>query len=225
MGIVETLSTLLECDGFEVKYACDGKTIIDMVKAEEPDLLVLDWNLPEADGLTVCTELRQSGVDTPIMLLTARGSEADKVRAFSAGADDYVTKPFSLIEFESRVKALLRRSRLGSTQMQMGDLVIDLASHTVTLAGEALMLTPKEYSLLTYLAEHVNTAITRETLLKRVWGYDFCGNTRTVDVHVSRLRSKLGDDNNNPTRILTVKSVGYKLVPVVAATLAETVNR
>jgi two-component system alkaline phosphatase synthesis response regulator PhoP len=216
--VCEMLTMLLEKDGYEVSTACDGKSAIDAVNLYQPDLLVLDWNLPDKDGLTICRELRESGFESPIMLLTARDAEFDKVLAFSAGADDYVTKPFGMFEFLSRIKALLRRHIKNRSIMQIGDLSIDPSSHQVNLGPDPISLTPKEYNLLVFLAENAERAVTRETLLHEVWGYSFYGNTRTVDVHISRLRSKLGDDNCNPARILTVKTVGYKLVPFTQPT-------
>lgn len=210
--IVDILSLLLSRDGFDVITFSDGRSALAAMQSTDADLIILDWNLPDMEGLDVCLVLRREGLSTPIMLLTARDNEFDKIVAFEAGADDYVTKPFSLLEFLGRCRAIIRRCKSDSSLLVLGDLTIDQTSRQVNLGGEVLPLTPKEYSLLVYLAERAGKAVTRKDLLSQVWGYEFYGNTRTVDVHISRLRGKLGDDYEAPSRIITVKSVGYKLI-------------
>jgi DNA-binding response OmpR family regulator len=208
-------------EGYDVATARDGETALEVARTRKPDLVLLDIMLPGLNGLDVCRILRKE-TSVPILMLTARADEIDKVVGLEMGADDYVTKPFSLRELLARVKAMLRRSELvreeaertevsGREVMHTGDLVIDVNRHIVSRNGAELPLTPKEYDLLVFLAQNPHRAFTRDYLLDKVWGYEFGGDTRTVDVHVHWLRQKIEDEPGRPTRLLTVRGVGYKL--------------
>jgi DNA-binding response OmpR family regulator len=188
----------------------------------KPDLIVLDLMLPEVDGFEVCRILRKEMI-TPILMLTARDDEIDRVVGLEVGADDYLTKPFSMRELVARVKAQLRRSRLlreeldkqppaerPQEKLTFGDLVINLTRREVTLSGEPLALKPQEYELLLFFAEHKGQMLSREFILERVWGWDFIGDSRTVDVHVRWLRQKIEEDPGEPKRIVTVRGGGYR---------------
>lgn len=219
--LVETLEYNLARQGYQVCTAMDGRVALEMARQERPDLVVLDVMLPGLDGFEVCRILRQE-MNMPILMLTARTDEIDKVVGLEVGADDYLTKPFSMRELLARVKALLRRVRLTREEMagvggaapedilSFDNLTISLTRREVVLDGETLHLTPKEYELLAFLARHRGQVLTRDSLLEQVWGWDFTGSTRTVDVHVRWLREKLEADPSNPTRIVTVRSVGYR---------------
>ena len=202
----------------------DGRSALESARRLKPDLIVLDLMLPEIDGFEVCRILRKEMI-TPILMLTARDDEIDRVVGLEVGADDYLTKPFSMRELMARVKAQLRRSRLlreeldksnvdGSQKPQekltFGNLVINLTRREVTLDGEPLALKPQEYELLLFFAEHKGQMLSREFILERVWGWDFIGDSRTVDVHVRWLRQKIEDDASKPTRIVTVRGGGYR---------------
>lgn len=206
----------LEREGYQVVKSSTGADALRQVRARPPDLVLLDLMLPEMDGLEVCRRLRQDPATAPlpIVMLTAKGEEVDRVLGLELGADDYIVKPFSPKEVVARIRAVLRRSRVpaGSTPIVIGKLVIDVARHVVQVAGAPLMLTPKEFDLLRALAEASGRVLTREFLLDRVWGYTAAHEieSRTVDVHVRRLRVKLRDEGR---RILTVKGVGYRLDP------------
>ena len=204
----------LEKAGYRVAAAADGEEGLKQLFASRPDALVLDLMLPGLNGLEIVREVRGEPLthDLPVLILTARSAEMDKLLGFEQGADDYLTKPFSPRELVARVKALLRRSKpTGSARsLEAGPLRVDLEAHVATCAGERLDLTPREFDLLAFLARHPGRALTRDELLRKVWGYDYVGQTRTVDVHVRRLRRELGDDE---TMIETVTGVGYKLVP------------
>jgi DNA-binding response OmpR family regulator len=219
----ETLEYNLVRQGYEVHTAADGQTALDIARRERPDLLVLDIMLPGLDGLEVCRILRQE-MSVPILMLTARDEEIDKVVGLEIGADDYMTKPFSMRELLARVKAQLRRVRLtreeataeeesvvGEEKITIGDLAIDLARHEVLRGGEPLSLKPKEYELLVFFARNRGLVLSRDLILERVWGWDYGGGSRTVDVHVRWLREKIEPDPANPTRIITVRGVGYRL--------------
>jgi phosphate regulon transcriptional regulator PhoB len=203
----------LERAGFRVAAAGDGEEGLDRVFASRPDALVLDLMLPGRSGLEVLRELRGEATtrDLPVVVLTARGAEMDKLLGFEHGADDYLTKPFSPRELVARLQALLRRARPASTEaaIEAGPLRIDPLEHVVTLSGKPLILTPREFELIAFLARHPGRVHSREELLRKVWGYDYLGETRTVDVHVRRLRSKLGARS---AMIETVTGAGYKLV-------------
>ncbi len=218
--LLETLEYNLKREGYRVLTAADGWSAVEVFRREPPDLVILDVMLPDIDGFEVCRILRREST-VPILMLTARTDEVDKVVGLEVGADDYVTKPFSMRELLARVKALLRRERMlreeltaeraeGRERLVFGDLVIDDASRTVYLRGEPVPLKPKEYDLLLFLARHRGMVLSRELILERVWGWDFIGGSRTVDVHVRWLREKLEDNPANPTRIVTVRGVGYR---------------
>src|SRR5450755_316469 len=228
--LVETIAYNLEQAGYRVVTAADGGSALDAARSEIPDLIILDGMLPGTDGLEVCRQLRkESGTaTTPIVMLTAKSDEIDKVVGLEVGADDYVTKPFGRRELLARVRALLRRSeyphpgedRLGaqeaaeavrpaSRDLVAGPLRIDLAGRRVNCRGQDLELQPKQFDLLAYLVRNRGTVLTRDQLLHNVWGYDYAGDTRTVDVHVRWLREKLEEDPANPKLIQTVRGVGY----------------
>ena len=202
----------LEKAGFRVAAAADGEQGLRQLFAARPDALVLDLMLPGMNGLEIVRELRQEPLthDLPVLVLTARSAEMDKLLGFEQGADDYLTKPFSPRELVARVKALLRRSRPsgpGGT-IEAGPLRVDLKAHEAHCASARLDLTPREFDLLAFLARHPGRALSRDELLRKVWGYDYVGETRTVDVHVRRLRAKLGEHH---VLIETVLGAGYKL--------------
>jgi DNA-binding response OmpR family regulator len=210
----ETLADALEVEGFRVIAAADGREALNRFRTDHPDLVLLDLMLPELSGIEVCRIIRaESGV--PIVMLTAKDSELDKVVGLELGADDYVTKPFSLRELSARIRALFRRSeqvaapQAGPTVVDLGRVQVDLAGHRLLRDGEALAIKPKAFELLAFLIRNPGQAFTRDQLLERVWGYDYAGETRTVDVHVHWLRSTLEDDASAPKFIHTVRGVGY----------------
>lgn len=218
-ALQETLAYNLEHEGYEVTVAGDGETAIEKARAIHPDLLVLDIMLPGKDGFEVCRILRQE-MNTPILMLTARDDEIDRVVGLEVGADDYMTKPFSMRELMARVKAMLRRVRLirqevqvvepPSEQLKFGNLTIDLKRREANLNNKPLELKPKEYDLLLYFLEHPSRALSRDTLLEQVWGWDFSGDSRTVDVHIRWLREKIEEDPSSPKRLVTVRGAGYR---------------
>ena len=211
----------LEIEGYEVDVAIDGEEGLRLARDQSetaPDLVLRDLMLPKLDGFRVLRELRVGGVDIPVLVLTARGEEADVVRALRLGADDYVTKPFGLLELLARVEALLRRAAAGDAPDELrvqrfGDIEVDLAARTATRGGKAVSLTPKEFDLLVALLHRDGAVATRVDLIQEVWGYPASVVARTVDTHVAELRRKLEDDPGNPTHILTVPRVGYRLQP------------
>jgi DNA-binding response OmpR family regulator len=211
----ETLADALEVEGFRVIAAADGRDALIRFRADKPDLILLDLMLPELSGIEVCRIIRaESGV--PIVMLTAKDSELDKVVGLELGADDYVTKPFSLRELSARIRALFRRSEqaaapdaAGPAVVDLGRVQVDLAGHRLLRDGDALAIKPKAFELLAFLLRHPGQAFTRDQLLEHVWGYDYAGETRTVDVHVHWLRSTLEDDAAAPRFIHTVRGVGY----------------
>jgi DNA-binding response OmpR family regulator len=209
--LVATLRYNLEREGYRVVTAADGDKALTVARQERPDLVLLDLMLPVIDGLEVCRILRRE-TSVPILMLTARAGEVDKVVGLELGADDYVTKPFSTRELLARVRALLRRTTSASDEevIVSGDLRIDLKRREALLGETTLELKPKEMELLIYLMRHRGRAFTREQLLREVWGYDFYGDSRTVDVHVSWLRQKIESAPGKPTRLLTVRGVGYR---------------
>ena len=219
--LLETLEYNLTRQGYAVCTAADGLVALEVARQERPDIILLDVMLPGLDGFEVCRILRQE-MTMPILVLTARDEEIDKVVGLEVGADDYLTKPFSMRELLARVKALLRRVRLdreelaaagekaGTGRLIFGDLTIDLVRHEVLRQGEPLRLKPKEYELLVFLARNQGIVLSRDLILERVWGWDFGGGSRTVDVHVRWLREKIEPDPARPTRIVTVRGVGYR---------------
>lgn len=217
--IADILQFNLKKEGFEVYCAYDGSEAVNMVEEVQPDIILLDIMLPVMDGMEVCREVRKK-YDMPIIMLTAKDSEIDKVLGLELGADDYVTKPFSTRELIARVKANLRRhQQLGSqagaeeesNQIEIGTLVIHPDAYIVSKRGETIELTHREFELLHYLAKHIGQVMTREHLLQTVWGYDYFGDVRTVDVTVRRLREKIEDTPSHPTWIVTRRGVGYYL--------------
>jgi len=221
LSLVETLAYNLKRQGYEVEIATDGPTALEAASESKPDLILLDIMLPGMDGFEVCRKLRQE-MSTPVLMLTARDDEIDRVVGLEVGADDYLTKPFSMRELLARVKALLRRVRIlreefdrtalpASNQLlTFGNLVLDPIRREVRVDQQPLALKPKEYDLLLYLAQHRGQLLSREAILERVWGWDFVGDSRTVDVHVRWLREKIEPDPANPIRIVTVRGAGYR---------------
>lgn len=207
----------LKNEGYEVTTAFDGEEAIEQYAKVEPDLVILDLMLPKMDGLEVCREIRKTSV-VPIIMLTAKDSEIDKVLGLELGADDYVTKPFSNRELVARVKANLRRNALRDTsqdetpnEIVVGDLIVHQDAYVVSKRGEEVELTHREFELIHYLAKHIGQVMTREHLLETVWGYDYFGDVRTVDVTIRRLREKIEDQPSHPTYIVTRRGVGYFL--------------
>jgi DNA-binding response OmpR family regulator len=213
VNIIDLTSLYLEREGFQVDSATDGAQALEKIRDLEPALIVLDIMLPEVDGFEVCRQTRATS-DVPIIMLTARDDDVDKIVGLEIGADDYLTKPFNPRELVARVKAILRRvdraPQIGEGPIHIGDVVIDAAGREVIVAGETVSLRAKEFDLLLTLAEHKGIVLKREQLLNLVWGYDFLGQTRTVDVHIAHLRKRLS--GSNIVHIETVTGVGYKLV-------------
>lgn len=225
ISLLETLAYNLKKQGYEVEMAGDGPTAVELARSSRPDLIVLDIMLPGMDGFEVCREIRKE-TNTPVLMLTARDDEIDRVVGLEVGADDYLTKPFSMRELMARVKALLRRVRLIREElntatpqaepptppnlMTFDQLVIDQSRHEVRFKGQPVALKPKEYELLVYLAQHRGVVLSRDHILEHVWGWDYTGDSRTVDVHIRWLREKIEDDPSNPTRLVTVRGAGYR---------------
>jgi two-component system phosphate regulon response regulator PhoB len=214
----DSLATLLQYnlqkEGYEVSLAGDGEEALLMVEERLPDLIVLDWMLPKVSGIEVCRRLRQRNEtrNVPVVMLTARGEESDRVRGLDTGADDYVVKPFSMTELGARLRAVLRRIRpgLAEDRVRRGDILIDRVAHRVKRGGQEVHLGPTEFRLLDYLMQHPGRVFSREQLLDAVWGSDVYVEARTVDVHIGRLRKALGaTDDSDPIR--TVRSAGYSL--------------
>lgn len=220
-SIVTLLEFNLQKAGFEVIKTGDGPTAVTLAETEKPDLIVLDIMLPGMDGMEVCKKLRMEKINTPILMLTAKDEEFDKILGLELGADDYMTKPFSPREVVARVKAILRRSgqqqeqkSAGASDEQVitiGQLVIYPEKYEVIFGGNKLELTPKEFELLQYMASYPGRVMTRDQLLNAVWNYDFVGDSRIVDVHISHLREKIEEDTKQPKYIKTVRGLGYKL--------------
>jgi two-component system, OmpR family, response regulator VicR len=217
--IADILQFNLKKEGYEVVCAYDGNEALKKVEEFQPDLILLDIMLPQRDGMEVCREVRKK-YETPIIMLTAKDSEIDKVLGLELGADDYVTKPFSTRELIARVKANLRRHQQvinmadiedETNEIAIGSLTIHPDAYVVSKRGETIELTHREFELLHYLAKHIGQVMTREHLLQTVWGYDYYGDVRTVDVTVRRLREKIEDSPSNPTWIVTRRGVGYYL--------------
>jgi two-component system, OmpR family, alkaline phosphatase synthesis response regulator PhoP len=208
-----TLSDRLESEGFAVECAGDGLEGYNKATAGSFDLIILDVMLPRRNGFDVCRDIRQAGLDIPVLMLTARGQTVDKVLGLKIGADDYVTKPFEMLELMARVEALLRRSpsRPGARNVhQYGALRVDLRGTEVSRDGHIVNLSAREFQLLKYLVEHAGKTISRDELLREVWGYSTETFTRTVDVHIASLRQKLEEDAKQPHLIVTVQGLGYK---------------
>ena len=213
-AIAEPLAEALDREGFETDVAGTVRDALARAKESEPDLVLLDIGLPDGSGLDVCRELRRSS-DVPVIMLTARGSEADRVAGLELGADDYVVKPFSAREVTARVRAVLRRAQPsaggdGGDAIEIGEVRLDPGRHEALLAGDAIELSRKEFELLRALMEQAGTVITRQALIEDVWDMNWFGSTKTLDVHMSGLRRKLGDDASDPRYIHTVRGVGFR---------------
>ena len=218
--LLETLTYNLTRQGYQVETAVNGRLALKAARKQPPDLIVLDLMLPEMDGMEVCRIIRQE-MSVPILMLTARDDEIDRLIGLEMGADDYMTKPFSMRELLVRVKALLRRVRLDRSEMvkqtprskenmSFGNMEIDLTRRELRLDGKPIAIKPREYELLVFLARHRGQVLSRELILERVWGWDFSGGSRTVDVHVRWLREKIEPNVNQPVRIVTVRGAGYR---------------
>lgn len=211
MHISELISVCLEEEGYETKLVYNGREAIETFRIYEPDMVVLDIMLPEVDGYQVCCEIRQMSM-VPIIMITAKGDTFDKVLGLELGADDYIVKPFDKKELVARVKAVLRRyvSKVDNTvkKIEFPNLTINQSTYIVTYHGKDMELPPKEFELLCFLAQHPNQVFNREKLLDKIWGYEFVGDTRTVDVHIKRIREKLNQEDN--WSLKTVWGVGYK---------------
>jgi len=208
----KTLAYNLSQEGYKVVQTGDGAEALTLAREHDPDLIVLDVMLPTLDGLSVCRIIRNES-DVPIIILTARGSEVDRIVGLEIGADDYIVKPFSLGEFLARVRAILRRAPSAHSvvdRLESGDLTLDLIARRATRHGEELRMTHKEFDLLATLMRNRGAVLSRDLLLERVWGYDYAGQTKTVDVHVRWLREKIESDPSHPQRIVTVRGVGYR---------------
>ncbi len=217
-ALAESVQYSLQRDGFRVAVASDGATAVDRFRADRPSLVLLDLMLPQLAGLDVLRIIRSEST-VPIVVLTAKDSEADKVAGLELGADDYVTKPFSMRELTSRVRAHLRRAgmsspavRLGGGMLAGGPMEMDTERHEVRIRGELVPLPPKEFELLELLLARKGRLLTRDYLIEEVWGHDYVGDTRTLDVHVKRLRQKLEEDPHRPVHLITVRGLGYRFV-------------
>ena len=217
-NILEALRYSLEREGYAVRTAVDGEEGLNIARSSDPDLVILDVMLPKMDGFEVCRILRGE-TDVPIIMLTARGEEIDRIVGLELGADDYVTKPFSTREFMVRIRNMLKRSRRASDaesgsasddNLVAGDLEVDLASHVVRLGGAVVDMKPREFDLLALLVKNAGRAFSRDQILQQLWGHDYYGDTRTVDVHVRWLREKIEPDPSSPQRLVTIRGVGYR---------------
>ncbi|MCE1254426.1 MAG: response regulator transcription factor [Anaerolineae bacterium] len=223
ISLQETLAYNLKRQGYEVETVGDGPSALEAARNSKPDLLILDIMLPGMDGIEVCRILRKE-LSTPVLMLTARDDEIDRIVGLEVGADDYLTKPFSMRELLARVKALLRRVRVMREELTSGsqvaadakqlithdNLVIDTIRREIRLNNSPLAMKPKEYDLMLFLSQHRGQVLSRETILERVWGWDYIGDSRTVDVHVRWLREKIENDPSAPERIVTVRGAGYR---------------
>ena len=215
-AILRGLADNLASESHEVLTATDGEAACSIIHNQKPDLIVLDLMLPRMSGYEVCRTVRRDGIMTPIVMLTARGEEADRVLGLALGADDYVTKPFSVRELMARIRALLRRSQPAATspdELRFSDYVIDFRRYDARKGGQAIELTRKEFGVLRYLAARAGEVVRRDELLNEVWGYEATPTTRTVDNHIASLRAKLEDTPADPRHLLTMHGVGYKWVP------------
>jgi two-component system, OmpR family, response regulator RegX3 len=219
-SFVEALTLGLEREGFTVHVARDGAEALDLFDDVRPDLVLLDLMLPKVSGIDVCRELRARS-EVPIIMVTAKSEEIDTVVGLEVGADDYVTKPYRLRELVARMRAVLRRRAVDETPaptlteaadevLRVGDVTVDPDRHEVWVRDELVQLPLKEFELLTLLLEHAGRVLTRDQLIERVWGADYVGDTKTLDVHIKRLRSKVEEDPSRPTRIVTIRGLGYK---------------
>ena len=222
--ILRLVARNLQLDGYEVTTATDGQEALDQLEAHTFDLAILDVMMPKLDGFTVCARVREFS-SMPIIMVTARGQDQDKIRGLDLGADDYLTKPFSVEELLARVRSVLRRSQFASNQegqhvrpvITIGELLVDFAQHRVTMKGQELDLTPIEYRLLAYLAQNAGRVVTQDLLLEHVWGEEYVGESHLLQVNVNRLRRKLEDDPARPRYLLTKMGVGYMIAALPAA--------
>jgi two-component system, OmpR family, response regulator RegX3 len=215
-SFVEALTLGLKREGFRVQTAQDGAEALELFDVVKPDLVLLDVMLPKISGVDVCRELRRRST-VPIIMVTAKGSEIDTVVGLEVGADDYVTKPYRLRELVARMRAVLRRSPLDDAPVvgrvdavEVGDVSLDPERHEVMIRGEEVSLPLKEFELLSILLDNAGRVLTRDTLIDRVWGHDYVGDTKTLDVHIKRLRTKVEEDPARPSRIVTIRGLGYK---------------
>jgi two-component system alkaline phosphatase synthesis response regulator PhoP len=216
-AIRQLLEYNLKQAGFEVHTLDSGHSVVEWVRDHKPDLVLLDVMLPGQSGFEICQEMRRQGLSTPVIMLTARDDEIERVLGLEIGADDYVTKPFSPREVVARVRAVLRRSTAepaadDSEIVRVGDIRVNVQNYEVHVRGKRIDLTTREFELLVYLCRNVNRVLSRDQLLEHVWGYDFAGDTRIVDVHISHLRDKIERNPKQPEYIKTVRGIGYKLV-------------
>jgi two-component system OmpR family response regulator len=216
-NLLEILKYNLRKEGYDVVTASDGEQALQVARTEKPALILLDIMLPKISGFEVCRILRKE-MAVPILMLTARVDETDKIVGLEIGADDYMTKPFSTRELLARVRAMLRRTKMAEpalagepASLKIGNLEIDIARHRASLSGAVLELSPKEFDLLVFLAKNKGLVFSREQLLEKVWGYDYAGDSRTVDVHIRWLRKKIETDPGHPKQLVTVRGTGYKL--------------
>jgi DNA-binding response OmpR family regulator len=217
VSILSGLRDVLTFKSYEVLTAEDGQTGYAAAGKEKPDLIILDIMIPKMDGFALCRKLRTEGNATPVLMLTAKGEEPDKIRGLDIGADDYVTKPFSLPELLARVRALLRRTPERTSKglpdsLRIGDVSLNFKKYEATKGDAAMSLSPKEFGILAYLASRAGEVVTRDELLDEVWGYDLYPTTRTVDNHIAQLRAKIEEDPADPRYLVTVHGIGYKLV-------------
>jgi len=214
-AILRAIKDNLEYEAYAVLTATDGEQGYRLIQEHHPDLVVLDLMMPKMDGYELCRRVRKEGITTPILILTARSEEADRIQGFDLGADDYVTKPFSMPELLARIRAILRRVQpptILPDHLQFDDICVDFSRFDASRAGQALRLSRKEFGVLRLLAARPGQVITRNELLEEVWGHESYPTTRTVDNHIASLRAKLEDDPSEPRRLITVHGVGYKLV-------------
>jgi len=221
-SLAEMLSIVLESEGLTTSIVRSGEQVMPEFEKFKPDVVLLDLMLPGLDGMSVCRRIRATSA-VPIIMLTAKSDTPDVVRGLEAGADDYITKPFKNTELVARIRARLRRTDQLAEPLEFGDIVLDPTGHTVTRKGESLDLTPLEFDLLACLLGNPEQVFTRETLLQKVWGYHHPGDTKLVNVHMTRLRSKIEDDADDPQVIRTVRGVGYQAIapPDVTVSSAE----
>lgn len=213
-SFTEALSVGLRREGFEVRTAANGRAALEEISESEPDLILLDVMLPGMSGLDVCREIRKT-TRVPLIMVTARGEEIDAVVGLEVGADDYVSKPYRMRELVARMRAVLRRaspqpSEPEATCLVEGDVMLDIDRHELRVRGELVSLALKEFELLAYLLSNAGRVVTRDSLMQNVWGYNYVGDTKTIDVHVKRLRAKIEDDPSDPQRITTIRGLGYR---------------
>lgn len=210
----ESLRQMLTREGFVVDLAADGEAALERFTESEPDIVLLDVMLPRMSGIDVCRQIRSTH-DTPVIMVSARNEEIDAVVALKVGADDYIAKPYRVRELVARMRTVLRRSsttRRTSQRLEVGALVLDRERHEVTLEGRQVRLPPKEFELLAVLMERLDTVVSRADLIEQVWGNDYVGDTKTLDVHIKRIRAKVDPGDGRPQQIVTVRGVGYKLL-------------